>query len=326
MKNKNIIIGLLAVIILGGLAYFAWNKGKQNSTVEDWNTDFAVRDTASITKIFISNKSGLNYVLKRQPIGHLWTINDSVLAQSANIELLLSTIRAVQMRRPLSKAERNNVVKSIATNHRKVEIYSNDKLLKTYYIGGEPIDQIGSYFLLEGSETPYVAYVPSFNGFISIHYRVELPDWRYTGLFTSSPRSLQKISVQYPQSPKDNFTILSKGSHFEVLGVTQQLDSARLYGYLSLYQKTYLESYLTKINQSQRDSIVNLPKCAIISVEDIDKAKSHTVQLSLPQQEGFSYLGVLDDNKEIITMQSPTVKSLFVPKSFFIKSQPVISQ
>lgn len=326
MKNKNIIISLLAVIILGGLAYWAWNKSNTNSTVENWNTDFAVRDTASITKIFISDKSGQNFTLKRQPNSNFWVINDSILAQPSNISLLLSTIRSIKMRRPLAKAERPVVIKDLATRHKKVEIYSNEKLLKTYYVGGEPSDMIGSYFLLEGSETPYVAYVPSFNGYISIHYRVELPDWRYKGLFTSSPRSLQKISVQYPQNPKDNFTILSKGNHFELMGVTEPIDSSKFYNYLSLYKNTYLEAYWTRFTPVKRDSIYNLPKYAIISVEDIDKAKSHTVELSLPYQEGFAFLGLLDDKKEIVTLQYQIATPLLVPKSYFIKSKSVISQ
>lgn len=326
MKNKNIIFSFLAVLVLGGLAYLAWNKSNKSSTVDDWNADFAVRDTASITKIFISDKSGKNFTIKRQPNSPLWTINDTILAQPSNIRLLLSTIRSVKMRRPLAKAERPVVIKEMASRHKKVEIYSNDKLLKTYYIGGEPEDLIGSYFLLEGSETPYVAFVPSFNGYISIHYRVELPDWRYSGLFTSSPRSLQKISVQYPQSPKDNFTILSKGNHFELMGVTEPLDSAKFYNYLSLYRNTHVEAYWPEFTPHKRDSVYNLPKYAIISVEDIDKTKSHTVELSLPFQEGFAFLGLLDDKKEIITLQYPVATPLLVTKSYFIKNQPITSK
>ncbi|SFC52499.1 hypothetical protein SAMN05421780_106121 [Flexibacter flexilis DSM 6793] len=326
MKNKNIIIGFLAVIILGGLAYLAWNKSNKTSTVEDWNADFAVRDTASITKIFISEKSGKTFTIKRQANSSLWTINDSILAQPGNISLLLKTIRSVKMRRPLAKAERPVVIKEMASRHKKVEIYSNEKLLKTYYVGGEPGDLVGSYFLLEGSETPYVAYVPSFNGFISIHYRVEFPDWRYSGLFTSTPRSLQKISVQYPQSPKDNFTILSKGNHFELMGVSQPLDSAKFYNYLSLYRAAHVEAYWPDFTPHKRDSVYNLPKYAIISVEDIDKAKSHTVELSLPFQEGAAFLGLLDDKKEIVTLQYRVATPLLVSKSYFLKNQPAISK
>ena len=44
---------------------------------------------------------------------------------------------------------------------------------KTYYVGGESKDMIGSYMLLENSNRAFVVYIPGFNGFLAPRFTID---------------------------------------------------------------------------------------------------------------------------------------------------------
>jgi hypothetical protein len=319
MKKNNLIIGVAALAILGALAYFAWSKKNVTSTISTEETAFAVRDTAAIDKIFISSKSGKRIKLQRRPEDRRWVINDTFLVAPFQIQHLLETMRNVTLRRPLAKAERATVIKSMATKHQKVEIYLNGQLFKTYYVGDEPIDQIGSYYLLEGSETPYVMYLQGFEGYLSIKYDINPYNWRDKALFTSTPQTLQKISVTYPKKPSESFSIKAMNNSFILENAAQPVDTAKLFSYLSAYSKSFVEGYVSGISPAQKDSLLALSYDAEIVVEDISKERSKHLKLRV--NDNLIGVGMLLPAQEFVNIQQQVGERWLVGKSYFYKAK-----
>lgn len=320
MKNKQLLIGASVLSLLCVFAYFAWNKGTQTSTISSLETSFAVRDTASINKIFISTKSGQRATLRRRE-DRRWVINDSILVAPSKIDNLLDIIRGMELKRPLARAERNTVIKDIAAKHYKVEIYLKDELFKTYYVGGEPQDQIGSYFLLDGFEMPYVMYLPGHQGFLSINFNVEANAWRDLALFSSTPRSLQKVTVKYLSKPNQSFAIKYANNSFGLEGATQPIDSTKLFSYLSNYQHIFVEQYIQDATKHERDSLSALHFDVEISVEDINKEKTKTIKMLIGNMESERFIGIVAPNNELVTVQRQAIRDLFVGKSNFYKAK-----
>ena len=73
MKNKFIYVAFVILLSLSLYFYFT----KNNSTIKGEYSDFAVEDTASITKIFMADKAN-NQVLLERSDNSKWLVNGKV--------------------------------------------------------------------------------------------------------------------------------------------------------------------------------------------------------------------------------------------------------
>ena len=92
------------------------------------------------------------------------------------------------------------MVSNLATEGIKVEIYDRqDELIKTYYVGGAPPDERGTYMMLEGFEQPYVAHIPGWDGNLRFRYNLVGDEWRSRILFPGELEEIESVSIAYPR-------------------------------------------------------------------------------------------------------------------------------
>ena len=97
MRLKHWLYTLLGVAVAAIAIYFAMNN--QSSTIKTQLRDFAVEDTASVTKIFLADKADNTILLERQDDG-TWKVNDTYLVRPDVINNLLGTINTITLRAP----------------------------------------------------------------------------------------------------------------------------------------------------------------------------------------------------------------------------------
>src|SRR5687768_9745918 len=118
---------LLIILGVAGLAWFAYtlNKGKDNSKLaEEALSDFAIKDTASIDKLILSDTEGSKGItLVRTADG--WTDEAGSCIQQHLVITILQTIRHVAVRSLVPGASIETVNKSLTAHHKKMEIFQN---------------------------------------------------------------------------------------------------------------------------------------------------------------------------------------------------------
>ena len=185
MKNKNVVIGLVSIVLLLAISVYLILKNQTDTFKKDL-TNFAVKDTASISKIFLADRTGKKVVLERISVSE-WKVNGKFEARPQAIKLLLQTIHNISVKATVPKPAFNNVVKRLATGAVKVEIYKHDELAKTYYVGGATQDSYGTYMIMENSTTPYIIWMQGFEGYLTPRYFTEENVWRNPALIHISP-------------------------------------------------------------------------------------------------------------------------------------------
>lgn len=244
-----------------------------SSTLPDSETDFAVADTASITKIFLADAGDRQVLLERKSKDH-WTVETDYKARPDAINTLLKTIKRLRVKRPVSHSAMNNVVTELAAKHTKVEIYTknSNKPAKVYYIGGVTLDNRSNHMLLEGAENPYVVHIPGFSGYLSVRYFLDKEEWRDRSVFKLKPKDIAFIEVNYPDKPEDSFRISPK--NLESYSISRldgssssnvAIDTKAAYDYLSFYRNLNLESYVN--DYSFREEIKDFKPLAQIGVQ-----------------------------------------------------------
>ena len=120
---RKIVAIALTLLVLIGLALYVSNSDS-SSTISGELSNFAVEDTSSITKIFLADKNNQAITLDKTQNG--WMVNGTFQAREDIMQVLLETIKKIKVRSPVSRSSFENIVKSIASNSVKVEIYQGN--------------------------------------------------------------------------------------------------------------------------------------------------------------------------------------------------------
>ncbi len=242
-KNRTSLI-LTLVLVLISVYFLFFRNGF--STISEKDNDFAVQDTGSITKIFMADKRNSTVTLTKVRPG-VWRVNDHYDVRSDAINNLLITIKMVAVKSIIDPRGAANVVKGLATQAMKVEIYSGDKRIKMYYVGGPTADQLGTFMLLanhrngENYSQPYIMYIPGFDGYLSSRYFIPEVDWRDRTVFRYYPYQMKSVKVAYAGADSSFQVNVLGRNHFSMENpVTHQhlavFDTIAAKQYLTYYQ------------------------------------------------------------------------------------------
>jgi hypothetical protein len=269
---------ILLFILLGLIAlYFYYSKNSSFSS--EVLNDFAIEDTASITKMFLADNDGNYSSLERMDDG-TWMVNGKYPAKPQNIYLLLRGIRNFEVKSTVPKEAIPAIIKQIASKPIKLEVYQGkEKASKIYYFGFATQDHFGNYALLEipgkgKSSEPYIIKEKGFHGFIRPRLITREDEWRSTEIYLYPNLELKKIAIDYPAYPEKSFVIDWKGKNNISLydhnnRAYDRFDTLGIKNYMLMYKELYTESYNNRLNEAQRDSVLNQTEpIAIISVTD----------------------------------------------------------
>lgn len=97
-KTKITLIVTLILAVVAGFVIF----NKSNSTLDKGLQGFSVSDTASISKIFLSDKADNSILLERQKSGK-WLLNNDFNAHPDNVNTFLLTVANLRCANRLPK-------------------------------------------------------------------------------------------------------------------------------------------------------------------------------------------------------------------------------
>ena len=282
MKKTNLILlALLAVVGSIGAWYLVT---KEDSNLEGYDFHFAIKDTADVGKIFLADREGRTVTLTRDNKVK-WLVGGKYEVQPDMIKTLLETINQVELKFRLPRNAVESVVKDIATEGIKVEIYSKSgKALRTYYVGGSTSDDRGTFMMMENSNEPYVMHIPGFQGMLRPRFQMEEQDWRDRFVFKLQPQDIQIVSINYPNQQAKSFTLTREGGNqFKVdpfysivPRINRPVVTGMVEAFLRGFEKLGIEGF--EVGNPKADSLKNAPVFAKITVVDT-KGSSKTLTL-----------------------------------------------
>ena len=261
-NNRKHIFIILAIILL--LIVLLWQMRFKNSD-SSLAYNFAVSDTASISKIFIADMKGNSISLDKTE--NNWQINNRYEVRNNSMKIILQTIKNISVQRPVSESRYNKVIKDLATNGVKIEIYQNreEKPTKTYTIGNNTTDHSGTYMLLKNQEQPYIMHIIGFNGILGPRYglqgqEVSATIWRDRNIFKLKAEEIKSLQLINEKGMDSSFTIKNERGNltlfdFQQIEINSQQET--LLSYLNLFQNINCESFK---DESVREKLVDEKK------------------------------------------------------------------
>ena len=282
--NRRILL-LLAVIVLGALAWWL-SRNDAPTTLDRPLSDFAVPDTAGVTRIFIADTKGGGTVdLKRTANG--WILNDLYEAKQLEVTLLLRTLKRIEVKSPVPKSLQPKTLRVMAAVAKKVEIYEGgDKPSKIWIVGHGTQDHFGTFMLLEKpgvgrSNAPFIMGMGGFTGILSTRFHTKADHFRSARFFgLKDMRDLASVSVLNPSAPANGYTIEQSADGRYSLkdhrGAPAPFDTILVSGAVLPLKETYFEA-IERLPKASRDSLLNSTPNHLLTITqrngEVTKAK-----------------------------------------------------
>jgi hypothetical protein len=329
--RKTLLYLLLLAVLAFGVYYFIFsNKGSDFSKSE---AGFTIKDTSEIGKIFLSNPAGDNILLERTDSG--WMVNKQYKALNSTLKTLMTAMCLQVPVAPVSEVANDNVIKSMAGNAIKTEVYDRKgKKITVFYVGGEAPGGLGTNMLMEGAKRPYIVQVPGFQGYITSRYNPDLKFWRDRTVFNFAPDQIQRVSVEYPQQPIRSFVINRTGDTSFTVDVDKDLSAGKSVNdrrcrvYLSYFTNINCEGYFNGLNAGVDTVLRSTPKRCVIDVTTkngksqhldiywmpINKRSKNLTQHNEDVPDDYDadrFFGVMNNNKDTVLIQNYVFSKMF---------------
>ena len=269
-----------------------------------------------------------------------WAVNGKYRARNDLIDVLLKTMKNLQVKSPVARAAHDNMVKQLATVAVKVEIYQNNNNNpgKVYYVGGATQDKYGTYMLLENSSEPFIMSLPYFSGYLTTRYNTDEYEWRDKTVFNHQFKDIAGVKVEYELNPQYSYTITHTGNWNYTLKSLQNgklienYDTTNLLMYLTFFSNVQFEGFVRKMDNAYRDSILSYPPVSIITVSDMSGKTTKLRTFLKPVSEGgydsegnpVKYdvdrmYALINDEEQLVTIQYFVFDKLFLIIDDFYK-------
>jgi acetolactate synthase small subunit len=335
MKNNSTKYLILAVIVLTAIAYFVMVQDNEQGGTKKMS-DFAIENTDAINKIIIteSNRNKAELELNNGE----WMLNNEFKARPENVELLLKTFRTIKVQTSVSNDMKKTVVVNMASRYKKVEIFEDGKLSKTYFVGSATKDHYGTYMLLEKdgikSSEPYVMHIPGFNGFLESRFYTNENDWKYSGVFVYKPLNIKSIKVEQGETPEESFLITQEDKKVSLSSVNGnkilEFNNSLVENYILIYEKIFFNK-VAEFSPEKVDSIKAITPLYKIEVVDVKgnskkvnflRKKKDVIEIDEVTGEEILYdenylLGYYPESNEILVFQFYNLGNIFAKKSYF---------
>jgi hypothetical protein len=350
MKKKNILIIFITIVLLIIAVYLVFTEG--SGTFRNKMKDFAVTDTASITKVFLADKNNNTILLERKSQGD-WMLNKTYKARNSGIKMLFETFVNLVPKYPVPKKAHNNVVSLLAARSIKVEIYQqvfrihlfgiklfpHEKLTKTYYVGDATPDNMGTFMLMEGADVPFVVHLLGLRGFVASRYSTQEKDWRDHTVFHTQLNDIRTIIMELPADQQNSFMITNQNGDVKLwkkqnMELVNQYDTLKLLNFLTAFSDLRYEALLNDINAQRIDSIKHSTPRYILSLVDAKGDTSEIKTFFKPNDDqrfdenGKLYVIDLDrayalvnNDRDFVLIQYFVFDKVLKPLSFFLPVQ-----
>ncbi|MGK0364509.1 MAG: hypothetical protein ACI85O_001566 [Saprospiraceae bacterium] len=255
MKKSTLILLLLFLASGAATVWYLKQPEAKKTTMLDAEADFRIQDIDQIGKIFLASRiRGTQFVLERKEDN--WYVNDTIPVYPEIITNLMTAIRTMKIKYRPAKAAINNIVKELAVDQVKTEIYDREgNLMKAYYVGGETSDARGTYVIMEGSEKPMVMQISGVTGSFKVRYDLGILDIMDKAIFREDPEQIEYVSIEYPKQRNKSFELdLSSGKpvvtpfHKTTPRINTIIDAGQVQRYLQNFEKVIAESLVRNEN------------------------------------------------------------------------------
>ena len=323
---------ILLLLLLGVLIIYFVLKKDNNTTIRKDLVDFNIENIEDIDKIRITKKDEEGTIILERKGEDYWLLNDTWDANIKNVALMLKTLNKMEVKSPVPKGAHKTVLNYMAVSGKKVEVFNGNTLIKTIYLGTTTTDDLGTYALLEGAESPYVLHIPGFQGYLNTRFSHVKLDWRSKMIYAIESEEIKRATVNWTEKKNESFTIMNEEDDPYLLNSdgarasNESVNLNKVRSYLNHFEMIPFTVFAQNVTESKADSISKTIPFCVVELEDkkgaIKKVRIYYKPVEKNTYYKFDdegnpleyevekYYAFVDDSNEILIIQDATFSKL----------------
>ncbi len=264
----------IVLIILGAIGYYLVSSySNSSSKIDIRDRQFAIKNPTDIYKIFISQRNGRKILLEKKESN--WMVQDSYIVHPNVIGNMLDLLGGLRMKYIPPRSANENIMKAFANIGINVKLYDQENnLLKAYQVGGTTAGELGTVFLMDGFNQPYVMELPNFEGSLRGRFLFDnIDQLRDRTVFAYAENNIKNVTINYPKDKLSSFKLSIDPKNYQIfpLDKGRNIDSKTIKkGAVERFLRSFqdLDAEAFENFHVLKDSIKSLIPIAEISVED----------------------------------------------------------
>ena len=244
---------LLLLLLLGGAAWYLITQTvEKKATIEVSERKFKLDEAEykTLERIEIKSRQYGNSTLVRK--NDSWYMDDQLLSKYA-MSPVLQAITNIEIDYIPHPNALKNIVKEIGQIGIQVQLFdNNDNQMRSYYIGGGTQSERGTYYLMEGSNQPYVTRMPFFEGSTRNSFIFSKDEMRDRSIITDSEKKIVSIEVDYPREQNASFRLTDIQSSPKVQALHRLTNNT-----IAAANSSAVEAYIAGFTQPGAEAIEN---------------------------------------------------------------------
>ncbi len=272
MKRTLILLAIL--LLLGAVYYYLQGNNKEDVVTEILEERAFAVDENELHKIVITEKTGRVNTLTIDE-DDIWYVNGKRMSRNQKF-LVKEALTKIRINSIPPKGAYKQIMKTIGDIGILVRLFDKeDAMIRSYYVGGVPQGERGTYYLMEGYNQPYLMELPGMEGSTRGRFVKEPDDWLDRAMFRYPEKDIAKITVDFPKSKNESYVVEKNGSSYDVKPlysytpvINKKVNKNTLDKYLDNFHIGFFtEAYINQ--HTKRDSIVqNITPFCNLTVEN----------------------------------------------------------
>ncbi len=245
--KKIITYSSLSLLIIA-TAYFLLSDN--GSTFGFKSEEVAINNIEQISSIHISDSKNSIIINKKD---ELWTINNTHKANPNKVNELLVFLNKCTISKPI----KGSLQKEVATKLKKqtlVNIYKDDKLLRSFYIGKYTAERIA--ILNNKDNKPFELSLLEWDNNPLIYFATSINDWQNKQLITDC-NNIIGIELNDHTNRNKSYSLHLVGDTYQLKSPTTEkiINSYIVKQYTEQLKKIKIHKYATDINPTEKNAI-----------------------------------------------------------------------
>jgi hypothetical protein len=251
-----------------------------------------------------------------------WLVNEKYKARPNLIQLMKTGLAKAEVKRPVADENKKRIAQQLQQNGILVKAETASGIV-SFLVAPNDNDANSSYYMAEGSQEPFVIFVPGFSGDMTNLFRMDESGWRSRIIFNSTPMSLQGVAVSYPTQAQHNFSIQWNSDRTFSIGDIQatNIDTAKVINYLAEFEQIGVEAYIYEGRETKIAALQKNAPQAIIDVKDLAPSATHRLLVYGESKELKGIYGIVEPENDLVVLKPEVLFSLLVRKEFFEKKK-----
>ncbi len=322
-RTYIIIIGLVIILLISLILIRRYGGFSVDSS------DFSIKESDRVTAVILE-KQEERLMLTKGESG--WMVNNRYEARPSAIRFLLETLSRISIKSTVPESQFQEEWKRDSSSVIRVEIRERPGRVRSFLVYPVTSNAYGNYFKKREKGTPFIVNIPGYSGNVGSLFVTNEKFWLPHTLYSCQPSEIRMVRLLIYDNELQSFVIYQESPGAVKLRslpeeeIVQNLDTARVYRYLSYFNNLRFERWVFDSDSVDIHAVLSLQPRHKLTIQE-QSGRSVTIRTypiirgmenGEPEIDLNRVYARMNDEKELVIVKYVDIDPVLKERGYFL--------